>query len=290
MKLIHSDESIEQQALTSAAHSLTIQPSKGWAALGLRDLWEYRELGFFLVAREIKSIYRQTALGMSWLFIRPILNMLLLSVVFGLLIKVPSDDLPYPLFSLAALIPWGYFSNAVLRASRSLVENTQVISKVYFPRMLLPGAAVISGLVDMGAALLVFLGALFLYGMPLRLEMLSLPLFILVAIGFALAFGLWLATLSVIYRDVTFAITFILQALMYASPVIYPISMVPPAFRPLYALNPMTGVIAGFRWALLGSGDPPGTLFWIGVGIIVIGLVSGAFVFRRTERRIVDVL
>ena len=271
-------------------HGLTIQPSKGWSSLGLKDLWEYRELGFFLVSREIKSIYRQTALGMTWLFIRPILNMLLLSVVFGYLIKVPSDGIPYPLFSLSALIPWGYFSNAVLRASRSLVENTQVVSKVYFPRMLLPLASVVSGLVDMAAALLVFLAALLLYRMPLRIEMLTLPLFILVAVAFALGFGLWLATLSVIYRDVTFAITFILQALMYASPVIYPISIIPPELQTLYALNPMTGVIAGFRWALLGSGEPPGLLFAISVVIITLGLVSGAYVFRRTERRIVDVL
>ncbi len=283
---------LQQQSpkLIDGFHGLTIQPSKGWSSLGLKDLWEYRELGFFLVSREIKSIYRQTALGMSWLFIRPVLNMLLLSVVFGLLIQVPSDGIPYPLFSLSALIPWGYFSNAVLRASRSLVDNTQVVSKVYFPRMLLPLASVVSGLVDMAAALLVFLVALLLYRMPLRIEMLTLPLFILVAIAFALAFGLWLATLSVIYRDVTFAITFILQALMYASPVIYPISIIPPSLQTLYALNPMTGVIAGFRWALLGSGDPPGGLFAISVVIIVLALVSGAYVFRRTERRIVDVL
>jgi lipopolysaccharide transport system permease protein len=271
-------------------NGLIIQPSKGWSSLGLKDLWEYRELGFFLVSREIKSIYRQTALGMSWLFIRPILNMLLLSVVFGYLIKVPSDGVPYPLFSLSALIPWGYFSNAVLRASRSLVDNTQVVSKVYFPRMLLPLASVVSGLVDMAAALIVFLVALLLYRMPLRIEMLTLPLFIMVAVAFAMAFGLWLATLSVIYRDVTFAITFILQALMYASPVIYPMSIIPPQLQKLYALNPMTGVIVGFRWALLGSGEPPGWLFVISVAIIAVALVSGAYVFRRTERKIVDVL
>ena len=277
-------------AQADAFNGLIIQPSKGWSSLGLKDLWEYRELGFFLVSREIKSIYRQTALGMSWLFIRPILNMLLLSVVFGYLIKVPSDGIPYPLFSLSALIPWGYFSNAVLRASRSLVDNTQVVSKVYFPRMLLPMASVVSGLVDMAAALIVFLVALLLYRMPLRIEMLTLPLFIMVAIAFAMAFGLWLATLSVIYRDVTFAITFILQALMYASPVIYPMSIIPPQLQKLYALNPMTGVIVGFRWALLGSGEPPGWLFVISVAIIAVALVSGAYVFRRTERKIVDVL
>jgi lipopolysaccharide transport system permease protein len=283
---LHASASAQAEAF----NGLTIQPSKGWSSLGLKDLWEYRELGFFLVSREIKSIYRQTALGMSWLFIRPILNMLLLSVVFGYLIKVPSDGVPYPLFSLSALIPWGYFSNAVLRASRSLVDNTQVVSKVYFPRMLLPLASVVSGLVDMAAALIVFLVALLLYRMPLRIEMLTLPLFIMVAVAFAMAFGLWLATLSVIYRDVTFAITFILQALMYASPVIYPMSIIPPQLQKLYALNPMTGVIVGFRWALLGSGEPPGWLFVISVAIIAVALVSGAYVFRRTERKIVDVL
>jgi lipopolysaccharide transport system permease protein len=184
--------------------------------LGVRDLWEFRELIYFLVVRELQGVYRQTALGMSWLLIRPVINMVLLTVVFGGLVKVPSDNLPYPLFSLAALIPWGYFSNAVMRTSRSLVDNTQVISKVYFPRMVLPLAAAISGLVDMGASFLVFLVTFVIYRMPLRLEMLWLPALVLVTLAFALAVGLWLATLSAKYRDVSFAINFLLLALMYA--------------------------------------------------------------------------
>lgn len=278
-----------RQALPESTGSI-IQPSSGWSALGLGDLWEYRELVFYWVVREIQGVYRQTALGISWIFIRPVINMVLLSLVFGGLVGVPSDDLPYPLFSLAALIPWGYFSNAVTRTARSLVDNTQVISKVYFPRMVLPIAASISGLVDLAASLLVFFVAFLLYRMPFRPEMLWLPLLVLVTMAFALAAGLWLATLSVRYRDVSFAITFLLQALMYASPVIYPASLVPAPLQFLYALNPMTGVIQGFRWALLGSGDPPGAMFAANTALIVLGLLAGAFIFRRTERTIVDVL
>jgi len=280
----------KKAALSRYMSTLVIEPSRGWSSLGLREIWEFRELTYFLVVREIQGIYRQTALGMSWIFIRPIVNAILLTLVFGRLVKVPSDGLPYLLFSLAAQIPWGYFSNAVMRTSRSLVDNTQVISKVYFPRMVLPLAASISGLVDMGASFVVFFTAFAIYHMPLRLEMLWLPVFVLVTIAFALAVGLWLATLSVKYRDVTFAITFLLQALMYASPVIYPASLVPAPLQFFYQLNPMTGVIEGFRWALLGSGNAPGIMFFINTVIVVSGLISGAFVFRRTERTIVDVL
>jgi lipopolysaccharide transport system permease protein len=277
---------------SDAAHPqiAVIESSRGWASLGLRDLWEYHELIYFLVVREIQGIYRQTALGMSWIFIRPIINTVLLSVVFGRLVQVPTDGIPYPLFSLAALIPWGYFSNAVMRTSRSLVDNTHVISKVYFPRMVLPLAGSISGLVDMGASFLVFAVLFIIYRMPLRLEMLWLPGLVLITLAFALATGLWLATVSVKYRDVSFAITFLLQALMYLSPVIYPVSIVPEPLRFFYQLNPMTGIIVGFRWALLGNGSPPGVMFWVNVLIILLGLVSGAFIFRRTERTIVDVL
>ena len=267
-----------------------IESSQGWSSLGLRDLWEYRELTYFLVIREIQGVYRQTALGISWIFLRPVINTLLLTLVFGNLVKVPSDNVPYALFSMSALIPWGYFSNAVMRTSRSLVDNTQVISKVYFPRMVLPLAGSISGLVDMGASLLVFSVLFAIYRMPLRMEMLWLPGLIVVTIASALAAGLWLATLAVKYRDVSFAITFLLQGLMYLSPVIYPISMVPNSLKLLYQLNPMTGVIQGFRWVLLGNSNPPGVMFWIDIVIIMVGLVSGAYLFRRTERTIVDIL
>jgi len=279
-------------SLPDTLATTVIEPTRGWASLGLRDIWEYRELLMLLVWREIKGAYRQTALGVSWLFLRPILNVLVLTLVFGMLVKVPSNDLPYALFSLSALLPWGYFSNAVLRSAGSLVQNMEIISKVYFPRMIIAVAGVLSGLVDLAASFIVFVVFMLIYRVPLRIEMLWLPGFILAAVLMALTVGLWLATLSVRYRDVSFAVNFLLQALMYLSPVIYPISSVPEKLVFFYQLNPMAGIIDGFRWALLGptAGSPPGTTFWISMGIMSVLLVLGAFVFRRTERTIVDVL
>ncbi len=270
--------------------NIVIEQSRGWASLGLRDVWEYRELLGYLVWREIQGAYRQTALGVTWLFLRPIVNMLLLSFVFGTMVRVPSDDVPYPLFSLAALLPWGFFSNGVLRASRSLVDNMHVISKVYFPRMIIPVAGAASGLFDFAASLVILIIAMLIYRTPLRVEILWLPIFLIVALGFSLAVGLWLATLSVKYRDVSFAVTFLLQALMYMSPVIYPVSIVPQAIRFIYQLNPMTGVIQGFRWSLFGSGQPPEITFLLSIGLMILALVSGAYIFRRTERTVVDIL
>jgi lipopolysaccharide transport system permease protein len=267
-----------------------IEPTKGWRSLGLGDVWEYRDLLFFMVIREIQGTYRQTALGLSWLLIRPLLNVAILSFTFGMLVKVPSNGVPYPLFSLAAVLPWSYFSSAVSRSAGSLVQNLGIISKVYFPRIILPLSAAISGLVDLSASFLILLAMLLLYRMPLRTEMLWLPLFIAMALALSVAAGLWLATLSVKYRDVSFAITFLLQVYMYASPVIYPVSLVPQRFVFLYRLNPMVGVIEGFRWALLGSGEPPALPFLFSAFLILLFLTSGAFVFRRTERTIVDLL
>jgi lipopolysaccharide transport system permease protein len=269
---------------------ITVQPTRGWAALGLREVWEYRELLGYLVWREIQGTYRQTALGISWLFLRPIVNMLILSLVFGRLMQVPSDNVPYPLFSLAALLPWGFFSNGAMRGARSLVANMHVISKVYFPRLIIPVAGAASGLVDLGAAFCVLLVALVIYRMPLRIETVWIPFFTLVALMCSLAVGLWLATLSVKFRDVEFAVVFLLQAMMYLTPVIYPVSIVPDSILWLYNLNPMTGVIQGYRWALLGIEPPPGPSFVLGIGIAILGLIAGAFVFRRTERTIVDLL
>jgi len=268
----------------------TIEPTHGWAALRLRDIWEYRELLYLLIWREVQGAYRQTALGITWIFLRPILNVVILSLVFGRIVQVPTDGVPYPLFSLTAMLPWALFSNGVLRSSRSLVDNMNVISKVYFPRLVVPIAGVMSGLVDFAASLVVLIVAVLLYRIPLRVEMLWLPLFTLVALAFALCVGLWLATLSVKYRDVSFAINFLLQGIMFLSPVIYPASMVPASLSTIYGLNPMTGVIEGFRWAILGSSPPPGLLFAISCALVIVGLISGAYVFRRTERTIVDLL
>lgn len=278
------------KASESGQHSLVIESTRGWASLGLRDVWEYRELLGFLIWREVQGVYRQTALGITWLFLRPLVNVILLTFVFGTIVNVPSDDVPYPLFSLAALLPWGFFSNAVQRAARSLVDNMHVISKVYFPRLVVPIAGATSGLMDFGASLVILFLAMLAYRMPFRIEVLWLPAYLLVALAFALGLGLWLATLSVKYRDVSFAVNFLLQALMYASPVIYPISMVPEPFQVIYQLNPMSGVIQGFRWSLYGSGEPPGLIFLISIGLTLLALISGAFIFRRTERTVVDIL
>jgi lipopolysaccharide transport system permease protein len=274
----------------SEIQSFVIEPSRGWSSLGLNDLWRYRELLIFLIWREIQGAYRQTALGITWLFLRPIIHMLLLSFVFGGIVGIDSGDIPYPLFVLAALIPWGFFSNGVIRGSRSLVRNMDMISKVYFPRLVIPIAGVSSGLVDFFAALIVFIFAMFIFQVPLRWQIVTLPLFVFVGLGFALLMSLWLATLSVKFRDVEFAVNFILMAIMYLSPVIYSIDIVPEPLKFIYSLNPMTGVILGFRWALIGDGDPPTILFYTSAVIVLIGIIAGAYVFRRTERTVVDIL
>jgi lipopolysaccharide transport system permease protein len=284
-----STELVERQQLTDLPIR-TIEASHGWTSLGFRDIWEYRELLYLLVWREIQGAYRQTALGMSWIFLRPVISVLILSLVFGRFVKVPTDGIPYPLFSLTAMLPWTLFSNGVLRSSRSLVDNMHIISKVYFPRLVVPVAGVMSGLVDFGASLVVLVIAMILYRLPLRAELLWLPFFTLVTLATALCLGLWLATLSVKYRDVSFAINFLLQTIMFLSPVIYPVSAVPESLRTLYELNPMTGVITGFRWAILGTSPPPWNLFAISCAIVAVGLIIGAYVFRRTERNIVDLL
>ncbi len=270
--------------------TLVIQRAHGWSALGLADVWEYRELLFFLAWRELQGAYRQTALGLSWLLLRPIISTVLMTFVFSGLLNVSSDGAPYPIFVLSAMIPWNFFTNAVTRSSRSLVDNMHVISKVYFPRMIVPIAGTASGMVDFAASFLVFSVAFILYRLPLRLEMMMLPVFTVLAFTFALAVGLWLATLSVKYRDVSFAINFLLQALMYLSPVFYSVSEVPNWLRPLYTLNPMTQVIEGFRWSLLGTSSAPTVMLLFSSLLVVVGLISGAFVFRRTERTVVDIL
>jgi lipopolysaccharide transport system permease protein len=275
---------------SAAAVRTVIEPSSGWSALGVRELWDRRELLYFLIAREIQGTHRQAALGLSWIFLRPIIHMALLSVVFGRVVRVPSDGVPYPLFALAALLPWMFFSNAVTKGARSLVDNLHLISKVYFPRLMIPMAGAASGLMDFGASLLVVLGVLGYYGMPLRWQMVFLPGLFVMTLAFALAVSFWLATLSVRYRDVSFAIGFLLQAMLYASPVIYPVSLVPASWQWLYHLNPMSAIIQGFRWVLLGSGAAPGPAFWLAASLVLLALISGAYVFRRTERTIVDVL
>ena len=269
---------------------LVIEPTRGWAVLKLGEVWEYRELLYFLVWRDVKVRYKQTALGVLWVVLQPLVTTLIFTVVFGNLAKIPSGNLPYPLFAFAALLPWNYFAGALTRAGTSLVNNANLITKIYFPRLIIPLAGVINGLVDFGISLIVLVALMIYYGVVPNAAVLLLPFFLLMAIGTALGVSLWLAALGVQYRDVNYLLPFLSQVWMYATPVVYPASLFPERWRPLLGLNPMAGVVEGFRWALTGSGDAPGPLLLVSVGIIVVLLVSGLVFFRNTERTFADVV
>jgi lipopolysaccharide transport system permease protein len=281
-----SGKTLSQERIQSP--TIVIQPTQGWSSLGLRDVWEYRELLFFFLWRDIKGKYRQMALGPLWIIIKPALAMIVFSLVFGELARLPSDDLPYPIFSYAALLPWSFFSSAVSQATYSLVSNMHVISKVYFPRIIVPISGVISGLVDFGISFLVLVGMMLFYGIAPTLAALTLPFFLLLAVTTALAVGLWVASLAVKFHDVRFAVNFALQAWMYASPVVYPTNLVPERWRFFYRLNPMVNVVDGFRWALLGQGQIDSAALAISSLVVAFALISGAYYFRRTERTVVD--
>jgi lipopolysaccharide transport system permease protein len=279
---------MDAEATLSAV--LVLQPSSGFLKLNLRDLWEYRELLGFLVWRDIKVRYKQTALGAAWAILQPVLTMLVFSVFFGRLAKVPSDGIPYPVFAFAALLPWQLFAYALTESGNSLVSNQNLITKVYFPRLVIPIAAVLAGLVDFAIAFLVLLVLMFYYGIVPTAAVALLPLFLLLAVATALAVGLWLSALNVKYRDVRYTMPFLVQFWMFATPVAYPSSLVPEPWRALYGLNPMAGVVEGFRWALLGKAQSPGVLLWVSVAAVIVLLVGGLRYFRRTETTFADVV
>ena len=256
----------------------------------LRELWQHRELLYFLVWREIKVRYKQTAIGVAWAVLQPFMMMVIFAVIFGHFARIPSDGFPYPLFAYTALIPWIYFSQAVTRSAYSLVGDASLLQKVYFPRLILPLAAVIVPLIDFFCSFLVLLGMLFWYGITPSFAWLSLPLFLVMAFMTAFVVGLWLAPLNVRYRDVNVAVPVLIQLWMYASPIVYPTSMVPEKWRLLYSLNPMVGVINGFRWALLG--DAVVNWWPILVSVLTIALVSlvGIIIFRRAEPYLADII
>lgn len=272
-----------------------LRPVRGWISLNLPALWAYRELVYFLTWRDIKVRYKQAALGVTWALIQPLVNMVIFTVIFGRLAGMKTDDgIPqawYPIFSFAALLPWQLFQGALQRSGISLVGNANLLTKVYFPRLIIPFSAVAAGLVDFGISLLVLAGLMLYYGVPFSWNLLWLPLLIGLALLAALAVGLWLAALNVQYRDVQHMIPFLLQAWMYASPVVYSIDLIPAEgpWRILFGLNPMTGVIQGFRWALLGS-SPPDGLMAVSVVMVLALLVSGLFYFRRMERSFADMV
>jgi lipopolysaccharide transport system permease protein len=271
--------------------TLRIAPSKGWVPLKLKDLWEYRELLYFLVWRDIKVRYKQTALGVTWAIIQPFFTMVVFSIFFGHLAKVPSDGIPYPLFSFAALVPWTFFANGLSQSSNSLVGSGTLITKVYFPRLIIPLASVFSGIVDFVLAFIVLLGMMVYYGvMPTTINVLWLPLFLLLALTTALGVGLWLSALNVEYRDVRYIVPFITQFWMLATPIGYPSSLLQQPWRTLYGLNPMVGVAEGFRWALLGTNTAPGPIIAVSSAAAVLILVTGAFYFRRMEKTFADLV
>ena len=280
----------DQQRPESRTPTLVIQPTRGWSSLALHELWQYRELLWFLTWRNIKGRYRQMALGPLWIIISPLVEMVIFSLIFGTLAKLPSDGLPYPIFTYTALLPWGYFSGAAGASVGSLISQMGVISKVYFPRLVVPISAVLSGLVDLAVSFLVLLGMMAYYGFAPSPAMLTLPLYVLLATAIALGVGLWSATLAVRYRDLRNAIGYGLRVWMYVTPVAYAASLIPERWQLLYQLNPMYWVIEGFRWALLGKGQAPQPLMLVPVALVLLLLISGAFVFRRTERTIVDLL
>jgi len=271
-----------------------IEPSRGWASLQLRAVWEYRELLYFLVWRDIKVRYKQTVLGILWIVLQPVVSIVVFSVLFGKLLNVPSGGVPYPIFAYAALLPWNYFASSLRKSSTSLVGSAHLITKVYFPRLIIPISGVLSGLVDFAIAFLVLIGLIVYYDVTPTPATLLLPLFLLLAMLTALGFGLWLSALNVRFRDVNYLIPFLVQVWMYLTPVIYGTTLIPERFRFLLSLNPMTGVAEGFRWALLGSqladARPPGPLFVISIAVALLVLISGAVFFRRTERTFADII
>jgi lipopolysaccharide transport system permease protein len=275
----------------SAATPITIiRPTRGWAPINLRELWDYRELLYFLVWRDIKVRYKQTALGAAWAIIQPFFTMVVFSIFFGKLAKIPSDGLPYPIFAFTALLPWQLFAYALNQSSNSLVANSHLIQKVYFPRLIIPIAAVASGLVDFVLAFVVLLGMMFYYGIVPSSAIVTLPLFILFAIATALAVGLWLSALNVEYRDVRYTIPFLTQFWLFVTPVAYPSSLIPKPWRALYGLNPMAGVVEGFRWVLLGASGGTGPLMLVSVLAVLALLVGGLMYFRRMEKTFADLV
>jgi len=269
---------------------IVIRPSKGWAPLNLGALWEYRELLYFLIWRTIKVRYKQTVLGAAWAVIQPFFTMIVFSIFFGHLVRIPSEGVPYPIFSYAALVPWMYFANAVTQSSNSLVENQSMITKVYCPRLLVPLASVLAGLVDFTMAFVVLIAMMVFYGIVPTAAIWTLPLFVVLATITALGVGLWLSALNVQYRDVRYTTSFLVQIWLFLTPIAYPSTLVPGKWLVIYGLNPMAGVIEGFRWALLGTEHAPGTLLMLSALTAAVLVVSGLYYFRRTERAFADVV
>lgn len=279
----------KQTGGADSAGIVIIRPSRGWMPVNLGDVWRYHELLYFLTWRTIKVRYKQTALGFAWALIQPFTMMVVFTLFFGNLAKIPSDGIPYPLFSFAALLPWTLFAEGTIRSSQSLVADANLVKKVYFPRLVMPLAGVLSPVVDFAIAFVILMGMMLYYGHPLTVNVLWLPVFVMLAMMTSLGVGLWLSAINVKYRDIRYVVPFLIQLWLFASPVVYSANLLPEQFRAVYGLNPMAGVIEGFRWALLGTA-PPSSLIVLSSAMVTAILVSGAFYFRRNERGFADVL
>jgi len=272
--------------------TIYIKPSKGITALNLRDLWVYRELIYFMIWRDVRVRYKQTMLGAAWAVIQPVLTMLVFTFVFGRIAKLPTDsDIPYPIFSYVALLPWGLFVTALNQASRSLTSNNNMVTKIYFPRLVLPLSSVLAGLVDFTIAFVILIGMMFYYGITPSLNAIwALPLFLLLAIVTALGVALWLAAINVQYRDVNYALPFMTQFWLFLTPVAYSAKLISEKWQLVYSLNPMAGVVNGFRWALLGTDTGPGPEMAVSVAISLLVLIGGLFYFRNMEKTFADTI
>ena len=267
-----------------------IKPSKGWVPLQLRELWEYRELLFFLTWKNIKVRYKQTILGISWAILQPLFAMVVFSLFFGRLAGVPSDNIPYPIFSYSGMVVWLFFANGVSLSSNSMVEEANTIKKVYFPRLVIPIYSIFSGVIDFFLAFIVLIGMMGFYGIWPGLNLIWLPLFLLLAAVTALGVGFWFSAMNVMFRDVRYAIPFLVQAWLFATPIAYPSSLLKGVWKTIYGINPMAGVIDGFRWSLLGLDTRPGSMMVVSVSVSTLLFLSGAFYFRRMERVFADVI
>jgi len=281
---------MSEAASTSAPPVTVIRPSTGWVSLQLRDLWEYRELLYFLVWRDVKVRYKQTVLGVAWAILQPVATMVVFSLFFGKLAKMPSDGVPYPIFSYAALVPWTLFSFGLTQGANSLVGSQNLIKKVYFPRLVIPMASVFAGTVDFILSLVVLLGMMVYFGLVPTAAALWLPAFTLLALATSLGVSLWLSALNVKFRDVRYVVPFLTQLWLFATPVAYPSTLLDEPWRTVYGLNPMVGVVEGFRWALLGADTQPGPIIFASVVACGLLLASGLFYFRRMEKSFADLV
>jgi lipopolysaccharide transport system permease protein len=279
-----------EAVLTGKFAHIVIEPPKGWEPIKLGELWKFRELLFFLTWRDIKVRYKQTALGATWAILQPVLTMIVFSIIFGGLAKLPSEGIPYPIFTFTALLPWQLFAFALTQSSNSLVGSQNLISKVYFPRLVIPFSSVLAGVVDFAIAFVVLVGLMAFYGIDLTPAALLLPLFLLLALTSAIAVGLWLSALNVKYRDIRYLVPFLTQFWMYATPIAYSSSLIPEKWRWLYSLNPMTGVVEGFRWAILGKSSLDVFSLSISACVVVLFLIAGLYYFKRMETSFADII